>query len=366
MYYCLSDNSFGKRGFTWARSITVPGGAMPACTECKWRQPIAFLEPMEIQADPEKGVKWPDALGNGSRHPGLLVSERVVADWRDADLRFPEMHLCRVVPPFPKRAGRPPFDYYWVEPQLGPGLDLEASGLMEVGQCSTCGRARFHKGTGVHEKFVFLTGTNSELDVFVSDYSYAAFYCTDRVLRTAGEYGHSNFLFTPADQRLHGEAIDYRKLYARKRLKQEKRPSDDGADTPERRSSKSDSEVRVFPSHGMATQRRGDLTNFLYEELKKRNANFKNEVGAPLLETTWATSVRRGEGEGVYQISFPDRDLTETQRLLQWFFGPADLFMESPETMGVYFPDKAGVMIVFKLDGQKSRIMLPRHPRETL
>ena len=104
-FYTISDNSFDKRGFPWIDKFieTCPLGQ--ACPECGRRYRIYDLPgDMEGTLEPKKGIRWPDAIGNGAGGPSLVVSERVLDDWRSDGITNVVVGggvLLR--PPYPKR-----------------------------------------------------------------------------------------------------------------------------------------------------------------------------------------------------------------------------------------------------------------------
>jgi hypothetical protein len=152
----------------------------------------------------EEADAWPDVLGCGA-YPLLVVSGRVIDAWRTEQIGvFPAARM-RLSRPFPAGLGtaEPP-DYWWIDggKMFGARMDFDASGFVGTRFCSACHRRtddisktydRQHSETWPYK---FIDGTWTGAELFTTDLSPAAFFCTKRVVECAARNKHMNFRFT--------------------------------------------------------------------------------------------------------------------------------------------------------------------------
>jgi hypothetical protein len=211
-YYCFDDNSVFTHGFTWAMSIH-PRSEMVhrACRECGW---VDHYPSGAFDVTVEGGTKYPDVLGCGA-FPFLIVSERVVAVWREAGVAAFHTHPVNVAKVKSKRlvALAPP-QYHRVEIDGRCVLDLAASGIGPVSMCPGCQHVITPPRMHGDQRYIPTPGSWDGADLFrdITVYPRLSF-CTDRILRLAGQHRLTNFRFEPMagpfDARSKG--IDYLK-----------------------------------------------------------------------------------------------------------------------------------------------------------
>lgn len=208
-FHSVSDDSFNTRGFPWAERIPRGLELVKICYACakdgrRIERPVGEVEVLLQQG---KGVRWPDVLGCGA-WPLFIVSRRVLVDWANAGVQGVVAHPVRIMDPIPKKLrGAPVPDYVWLDgcKMHGANLDFEASGFVDVRFCEECGTRlqdsqatydRQHSGTW---PMVIVGGSWNGADVFTTDLSPAAFFCTEKVVRCAKEHKHTNVKFIAAD-----------------------------------------------------------------------------------------------------------------------------------------------------------------------
>jgi hypothetical protein len=181
---------------------------LPSCPECGVAPSQIFTGDLEVTLEKRKGSKWPDALGCGAASL-FIVSARVLEAWRDDAVgAFPIGGGISFTGALPKRLrdGRPP-EYFWLDGQkmLGAKMDFDAAGFVDVRFCFACGN-RIDDISATHEKqrsglwpYAFVPDTWNGADLFTTDLSPAAFFCTNAVMECARRHRHTNFRFIPVE-----------------------------------------------------------------------------------------------------------------------------------------------------------------------
>jgi hypothetical protein len=207
-FFSVLDNSFHTRGFPWAWRIVVGLDNKGECPECQG--PLAQPEgDLQVLLERNKGSKWPDVLGCGA-YPLFIVSERVLEAWRNDKVgEFPIGGRVSFSAPLPKKLERTnPPSYFWLDgaKMLGAKLDFDASGFVGVQFCGTCGRrwdnvkATYDRQHSLPWAYVFVDGTWTGSNLFTTDLSPTAFFCTERVVETARKHQLTNFRFVPVEE----------------------------------------------------------------------------------------------------------------------------------------------------------------------
>jgi len=203
----ISHNSFHNIGFPWVQSIIKGLTIIPPCPTCG----CGGTEPkstIEVELDQKKGTKWPDALGCGAE-PLFIVSERTIAAWIEVQLIEPHCHPIVITGNLPKRLESSPAPkYFWFDGSVmkGAELDFVASGFIGVSFCPTCGR-RSEDVSATHIKqhsavwpFVFKEKSWNGSNLFTTDLSPAAFFCTEKIYSVVSKFKFTNFWFMPIEK----------------------------------------------------------------------------------------------------------------------------------------------------------------------
>lgn len=208
-FFSISDNSIHSRGFPWIARIEIGLEHKGICRECEGplTQPRGDLQ---VTLERNKGRKWPDVIGCGS-YPLLIVTARVLDAFRDDRIGdFPVGGRVILLPPLPANLQKvEPPSYYWLNgaQMFGANVDFEASGFVGVQFCSICGR-RWDDIEATYDRqhssqpygYVFREETWKCANLFTTDISPTAFFCTFAVVETAKKYGLSNFRFVPVEE----------------------------------------------------------------------------------------------------------------------------------------------------------------------
>ncbi len=206
-FFQISDNSIGARGVPWIQSVNEGLQDSSPCHVCgvAGQDPVGELR---VTMDPKKGSQWPDVLGCGA-YPLLVVSERVLEAWTKEGVgTFPAQRVM-IGLPLPKRiADVEPPPYFWVdgERMRGAELDFDKSGFVGVQFCPGCGirseddSATYRKQHARVWPYTFVPGSWNGANLFTTDLSPAAFFCTAAVVECAAKHGHANFRFVPVEQ----------------------------------------------------------------------------------------------------------------------------------------------------------------------
>jgi len=133
----------------------------------------------------------------------------VLEDWSNDQVgTFPAQPI-ELVAPLPKRLeGIEPPSYFWLdgERMLGAKMDFEASGFVDLRDCPVCGARSFDVGKTYDRQYeavcpeTFVPGTWNGANLFTTDLSRAAFFCTEKVVDCAARHRHTNFRFIPVEE----------------------------------------------------------------------------------------------------------------------------------------------------------------------
>lgn len=206
-FFAVRHNSFQNRGLPWIDRIRTGLQSDGLCPECEGihNRPVGELQ---VSLERTKAKHWPDVLGSGE-YPLLIVSNRVLEAWQTEGVGvFPSSRVT-LLPPHPKglESLEPPA-YFWLDGgnMLGARMDFDASGFVDVCFCSTCGRrsdnikATYSRQNSRVWPYTFVDGTWTGQNLFTTDLSPAAFFCTQLVVDCAVKYRHTNFRFIPVEQ----------------------------------------------------------------------------------------------------------------------------------------------------------------------
>ena len=205
-FYRISDNTIGTKGSPWMPTITEGLQDIYNCKTC--RRVIAYAKgDITGRLDKEKGTKWSDVLGCG-HFPFLIISERVLEAFDKENIQEFPYHRVFIDAPYPKRLDISTIpNYYWVDGSKMPGakIDFKESRFVDNRFCPECGTRTDNIGATYELQskgfsYVFKKDTWNGSDLFVTDISNTAFFCTDKVLKCAKKYKLTNFHFVPIEK----------------------------------------------------------------------------------------------------------------------------------------------------------------------
>lgn len=215
-FYSIGDNTFDKRGMPWAWRIAdglVDHGACGTCGRGRLR-PAGDLK---VLLEERRGTLWPDLLGCAYLY--LVASMRFVDAMREDGVHLEPGGTVEVLEPVPARLSLQDAPcYVWIDgwKHRAGRMDFEASGYVGVRFCEACG-ARSHdiEATSRRQRAVPAPPTVFDyddglgLDLFTTDLSPLAFFCTDRVLRCASRNKLTNIRFCRVEEGKYAKPIKY-------------------------------------------------------------------------------------------------------------------------------------------------------------
>ena len=204
-FYAIQDRTFWACGMPWIAKLTKGVVREEECARLlqrgyipgRWRRLCAFgLRTWYTMARPDR--LWSQA--------GLFVtSGRFVKALREKGVRLELGGRVWTDDRLPKRlslADAP--DYHWVDGDRhgSAAMDFGASGYVGVELSAACDWWWYDVKESRPGDFpvVFDYDATSGLDLFTTDRSPEAFYCTERVLECAGEHLLTNVAFRPIEE----------------------------------------------------------------------------------------------------------------------------------------------------------------------
>ena len=213
--FSVSHNTFESQGLPWIQSILSGFQDRGMCSVCgaKLSYPCGDLV---VGLEQRKAKKWPDVLGCGA-YPLLIVSGKVLEAWKQSCIKVLPASQVIISTPIPSTlpVGKP--NYFWIggTQYSGTMMDFDASGYVGVQFCPECGnrahdiKATYDRQHGKVWPYKFKGGSWTGADLFTTDLSPTAFFCTDSVIQSAGKNHLTNFRFVPVEEGSNGRAIEY-------------------------------------------------------------------------------------------------------------------------------------------------------------
>ena len=205
-FFSISDNTLSTRGYPWIGSIVEGRTPLSFCIACRAPQNHANGK-IKVLFERRKGTKWADALGGEY----FIVSQRVIDCWEIEGIGVLPIQPVEIAEPYPKKLeGTEPPKYFWIDGRKlnGALVDFQASGYVNFGFCSECGRRienisetfKRQYATGAKFSYVFQENTWNGLNLFTTNISYRKFFCTEKIVECARKYRLTNFRFIPIEE----------------------------------------------------------------------------------------------------------------------------------------------------------------------
>ena len=212
-FYRIEDRTLSARGMPWIAKFTDGVVHTEECPVCGGG-PLVPVGDFRALLESKRGTQWPDLIGCGARVGLFVVSGRFVKALRGKGVRVELGGRVEFEEPGPKRltlADAP--EYHWVdgERHRAAKMDFEASGYVGVEYCANCGGRSYDIKASKPRDFpvVFDYDATSGLDLFTTDMSSRAFYCTERVLECAREHRLTNVAFGPVEEGPFAKPVRY-------------------------------------------------------------------------------------------------------------------------------------------------------------
>ncbi len=208
----MRHNTNFSRGWLYAWSIH-PRSPLSSnfCDQCGRGSEIPSGE---FDVDLEGGSKYPDILQCGA-YPFLIVSERVVTDWREAGITCFDAYKVCVASVKPKKArlAAPPL-YFRIELTGTCVVEPKASGMKISRRCSKCGTGDIDRDNA--KPFAIVPGSWNDFPLFRdAKLLPRVSFCNEQVFKLAKEKNHTNFRFEVAI--VAGGAVRSKKIVSRER-----------------------------------------------------------------------------------------------------------------------------------------------------
>ena len=213
-FYAIRDRSLWARGMPWIARFTKGVVCEDECVHCRGGERYRADGDVIVRLDPGRGTQWPDLIGCGARVGLFVVSGHFVKALRAKGVRLELGGHVWFEEPVPKRvslADAP--DYHWVsgDRHRSAAMDFGASGYLGVERCAACDRWWYDIKNSKLGDFpvVFHYDATSGMDLFTTDSSPEAFYCTERVLECASEHRLTNVAFRPVEEGPFAKPVKY-------------------------------------------------------------------------------------------------------------------------------------------------------------
>ena len=216
-FYRIGNNTLAVRGMPWIQTIVSGLTNVGGCRKCgsSGGEPAGDLE---VLLEPKSASHWPDVMGCG-HYPCFVISKRFLDAMQHDGIRLELGGTVEILNPI--AAGLPRHDsprYFWIDGRRHRAgkMDFDASGFVGVYFCTECG-TRHDNVRLTNERLrsapppptVFAYDESLGFDLFTTDLSPTAFFCTDRVLGCASHNKLTNLRFHRVEEGDHGEPIAY-------------------------------------------------------------------------------------------------------------------------------------------------------------
>ena len=214
-YFSIRHNTARNRRFPEICKIVdgvIDSGPCPTCKSGR-RKPDGTLRVLVAR---RQAALWPDVIACGD-YPCLVVSNRFVAAMRSCGV---VMYIGGDVVVVDADGSPCSIDlnpmYAWIDgaASVSAVMNFEASGFVDVRFCPSCrirsndiSRTYDRQHVASHPGYVLTYNSAIGLDVFTSDLSPTAFFCTQRVVDCASQNKLTNIAFRPLEQAGVGEPI---------------------------------------------------------------------------------------------------------------------------------------------------------------
>ena len=213
-FYKIGDDSYRLGGMPWISRMHAGWGMVSECDECKGMELRTFGD-LTVSMDERRARLWPDVLGSGAGQ--FVVSSRLLEAMRMEDMRIEIGGSVRIMEPIHNRLSLEEApEYFWIDGDRhrAARMDFEATGYVDAYRCGACDRLLFDVAESrkrLHgdpaPPVIFEYDTPLGLDLFTTDFSPLAFYCTDRLFECVKRHKLTNVAFIPTERGIYGHPI---------------------------------------------------------------------------------------------------------------------------------------------------------------
>ena len=184
----------------------VDYGRCPECGATR-RDPTGNLR---VTLADDRARIWPELIACGD-YPCFVASGRFVDAMRQSNIRIELAGVVGFIEPIENGLSLDDSPgYFWLDgsgPHLAGKMDFDASGYVDVRFCGNCA----YRTDDISLTFdsrradpppptLFEYDEKTGHDLFTTDLSSTAFFCTERVLETVKKYNLTNIAFYPCEE----------------------------------------------------------------------------------------------------------------------------------------------------------------------
>lgn len=217
-FYEIIDDTSYRRQMPVIYEIVVglsDFGLCPVCGATR-RDPTGDL--LVTLADDRARI-WPDLIACGD-YPCFVASGRFVDAMRESGIRIEMGGKVEFTEPIENGLSLDDSPgYFWLDGRRGHQggrMDFDASGYVDVRFCSVCANrtdditmTSRRQNADPPPPTVIEYDADKGHDLFTTDLSPCAFYCTERVLEVAKKHGLTNIAFYPCEEGEKARRIAY-------------------------------------------------------------------------------------------------------------------------------------------------------------
>jgi hypothetical protein len=216
-FYDISHNTAFNLGMPEIEEIVEGLSDYGSCPTCGGSR-LYPAGDIRVRLGKTRAKMWPDAIACGE-YPCFVISEHFARAIRECRIQLELGGKVEFVNPI--ASGLPIDDaptYYWIDGKqhFGGRMDFETSGYVDVQFCEECGNRTDNisltydrQHTNPPPPIVFDYDYDSGLDLFTTDLSPTAFFCTDRLLNCAKQHKLTNLSFCAVEDGAFAEPVKY-------------------------------------------------------------------------------------------------------------------------------------------------------------
>ena len=208
-YFSITDDTSYRRQMPEIYEIVDGLPDYGPCPECdvNMRDPTGDLR---VILGSDRARIWPDLIACGS-YPCFVASGRFVDAMRESNIRIELAGRVDFIEPIENGLSLDDSPgYFWLDgsgPHLAGKMDFDASGYVDVRFCGICANrtddislTSDRRRADPPPPTLFEYDAKTGHDLFTTDLSPCAFFCTERVLETVKKYNLTNIAFYPCEE----------------------------------------------------------------------------------------------------------------------------------------------------------------------
>lgn len=217
-FFSIRDDTSYRRQMPVIYKILVGLTDFGLCPECgaTRRDPSGDLR---VKLADDRARIWPDLIACGD-YPCFVASGRFIDAMRESKFRIELGGSVEFLEPIVNGLSLDDSPgYFWLDGRRGHQggkMDFDASGYVDVRFCSVCANRTDdisltydRRSAEPPPPTVFEYDKGAGHDIFTTDLSPCAFFCTERVLEAVKKHGLTNIAFYPCEEGKNARRIAY-------------------------------------------------------------------------------------------------------------------------------------------------------------